>query len=88
MANINEILDWSKLRTHADDKINVTQRLIFVSSRLETIQRETWWEKEKMLLTIMIYIYIFFFLRLGFLITFIKDKQRNVLTTMVHIYNT
>ena len=41
MANINEILDWSKLRAHADNKINVTQRLIFVSSRLETIKRET-----------------------------------------------
>ena len=41
MANINETLDWSKLRAHADDKINVTQRLIFVSSRLETIKRET-----------------------------------------------
>ena len=53
MANINEILDWSKLRAHADDKIYVTQRLIFVSSRLETIKHETSWEKEKMLLTIM-----------------------------------
>ena len=38
MANINEILDWSKLKVHADDKFNVTQKLIFVSSRLETIK--------------------------------------------------
>ena len=49
MANLNETLDWSKFKAHADDKINVTERLIFVLSRSETIKHETSWEKEKML---------------------------------------
>ena len=38
MTHINEILERSKLKALADDKINVTQKLIFVSSRPETLK--------------------------------------------------
>ena len=33
----HKILDWSKLKTFADDKINVTERLKFVPGRVENI---------------------------------------------------
>ena len=33
----NKILDWSKLKALADDKINVAQKLKFVSGRIENI---------------------------------------------------
>ena len=33
----DKILDWSKLKALADDKINVTYKLKFVSERLENI---------------------------------------------------
>ena len=45
MAN-DKILDWSKMKAFADDKINVTQKLKFVNGRIGNI-----WEKEKMLVT-------------------------------------
>ena len=32
-----KILDWSKLKAFADDKINVTQKLIFALGRVENI---------------------------------------------------
>ena len=31
----NKILDWSKLKAYADDKINVTEKLKFVIGSLE-----------------------------------------------------
>ena len=34
----NKILDWSKIKALADDKINVTQELKFVSGRVENIR--------------------------------------------------
>ena len=34
---IDKILGWSKFKAHADDKINVTQDLDFVSRRVEHI---------------------------------------------------
>ena len=33
----NKILDWSKLKALADDKINVVQKLKFVEGRVENI---------------------------------------------------
>ena len=33
----NKILDWSKLKAFADDKINVTEKLKFVLERVEDI---------------------------------------------------
>ena len=33
----NKILDWSKLKAFADDKINVNQKLNFVLGRVENI---------------------------------------------------
>ena len=33
----NKILDWSKIKALADDKINVTQELKFVSGRVKNI---------------------------------------------------
>ena len=42
----NKILDWSKLKAFADNKINVTQELKFISGRVENIVG-----KEKMLVT-------------------------------------
>ena len=33
----DKILDWSKLKAFADHKINVTEKLKFVSSRIENI---------------------------------------------------
>ena len=33
----NKILDWSKLKAFADDKINVTKELKFVLGRVENI---------------------------------------------------
>ena len=40
------ILDWSKLKACADDKIHVTKKLKCVLGRVETL-----WEKEKILVT-------------------------------------
>ena len=42
----NKILDWSKFKAFADDKLNVTEKIKFVSGRVETF-----WKKEKMLVT-------------------------------------
>ena len=42
----DKILDWSKLKAFADDKINVANMMIFVFDRVKTL-----WEKEKMLVT-------------------------------------
>ena len=39
---IGEILDWSKLKAFADDKINVTKELKFVLGREENIVRKCW----------------------------------------------
>ena len=36
----NKFLDWSKLKAFADDKINVTEKLIFVLGRVENIVRK------------------------------------------------
>ena len=36
----NKILDWSKLEAFAENKINVTQKLEFVSERVENIVRK------------------------------------------------
>ena len=33
----NKILDWSKLKAIADDKVNVTEKLKFVLGRVENI---------------------------------------------------
>ena len=35
----NKVLDWSKLKAHADDKINVTEKLKFALGRVENIVR-------------------------------------------------
>ena len=35
----NKILDWSKLKAFADDKINVTEKLKFLLERVENIVR-------------------------------------------------
>ena len=44
---VNEkILDWSKFKAHAEDKINLTQNLNFVLGKVENIL-----EKEKVLVT-------------------------------------
>ena len=40
----NKILDLSKFKAFADDKINVTKKMKFVLGRVKTL-----WEKEKML---------------------------------------
>ena len=56
------ILDWSKLKAFADDKIDVTQKLKFHLGKVENIVGKgenagyqhflkTLWEKEKMLVT-------------------------------------
>ena len=34
---IQQILDWSKLKAFADDKINVTEKFKFVSKRIKNI---------------------------------------------------
>ena len=39
----DKILDWSKLKSFADDKINVTEQLKFVLGRVENIL----WGKDK-----------------------------------------
>ena len=36
----NKVLDWFKLNAHADNKKNVTQKMKFISERVENI-----WEK-------------------------------------------
>ena len=42
----DRILDWSKLKALANTNVHVTQKLIFVSKQVESIE-----EKEKMLVT-------------------------------------
>ena len=44
----DKILDWSKLKAYADNKIYVTQKLIFTLGRVETL-----WEKHFLLFLIM-----------------------------------
>ena len=45
-----KILDWSKLKAYADDKINVTEKLKLFLEGLKTL-----WGKEKMLVTSILY---------------------------------
>ena len=42
----DKILEWSKLKAFAEDKINVNEKLKFGLRRIKTL-----WEKEKMLVT-------------------------------------
>ena len=55
----NKVLDQSKLKTFADKKINVTEKLKLVLGRVE----KTLWEKDKKLVTSVFSFYHNFFKR-------------------------
>ena len=46
LYQVTLFLDWSKLQSFADNKVNVTEKLRFVFGQVE---KKTLWEKEKML---------------------------------------